>query len=172
MGPEDGYEPGDINTLAGGGPSAGGDDGLVYEAGDVNTVAGGGGWSDDVDDEEEFEDEADDDAGGDGIREGVDEDVFEDEEGANSVDVANRATGGMPKAVLTYLARSLADEPDEVVVETEERRGTVVLRLSVAPRDMGRVIGRRGRTAQAIRTLVGVAGARDGIQTSVDIVDD
>ena len=40
------------------------------------------------------------------------------------------------------------------------------------PSDMGRVIGRRGRTAQAIRTLVGVAGARDGVQTSVDIVDD
>jgi hypothetical protein len=42
----------------------------------------------------------------------------------------------------------------------------------VAPDDMGRVIGRRGRTAQALRTLVGVAGARQGIQTSVDIVDD
>ena len=48
----------------------------------------------------------------------------------------------------------------------------VRLQLHVAPDDMGRVIGRRGRTAQAIRTLVGVAGARDGVQTSVDIVDD
>jgi len=77
----------------------------------------------------------------------------------------------MPVAVLTYLARSLANEPDAVVVRTEERRGTVVLRLHVAPEDMGRVIGRRGRTAQAIRTLVAVAGARDEVQTSVDIVD-
>ena len=46
-----------------------------------------------------------------------------------------------------------------------------VLSLSVGPGDMGRVIGRRGRTAQAIRALVGAAGARDGVTTSVDIVD-
>ncbi len=86
--------------------------------------------------------------------------------------VGNRTEGGMPSAVLTYLARSLADEPDAVVVEVEDRGGAVRLRLHVAPDDMGRVIGRRGRTAQAIRTLVGVAGVRDGVQTSVDIVDD
>ena len=59
-----------------------------------------------------------------------------------------------------------------MVVETEQRRGSVVFRVHVAPGDMGRVIGRRGRTAQAIRTLVGAAGARDGTQVSVDIVDD
>jgi hypothetical protein len=46
-----------------------------------------------------------------------------------------------------------------------------VLSLSVGPGDMGRIIGRRGRTAQAIRALVGAAGARDGVTTSVDIVD-
>lgn len=86
--------------------------------------------------------------------------------------VGNRADGGTPVAVLTYLARALADEPDAVVIETEERRGGVRLNLRVAPEDMGRVIGRRGRTAQAIRTLVGAAGAQDGIQTSVDILDD
>ena len=74
--------------------------------------------------------------------------------------------------MLTYIARSLASEPDAVVVQTDERQGSVRLQLHVAPEDMGRVIGRRGRTAQAIRTLVGVAGARDGVQTSVDIVDD
>lgn len=74
--------------------------------------------------------------------------------------------------VLSYLAAAMADEPDAVVVRRESRRGSTVLRLHVAPGDMGRVIGRRGRTAQAIRTLVGVAGARDGVQTLVDIVDD
>ena len=74
--------------------------------------------------------------------------------------------------VLTYLARSMADDPDSVVVRRESRRGSTVLRLHVAPTDMGRVIGRRGRTAQAIRTLVGAAGARDGVQTLVDIADD
>jgi len=87
-------------------------------------------------------------------------------------DGANRADGGTPTAVLSYLARSLADEPDAVVVRTDARQGSVRLSLHVAADDMGRVIGRRGRTAQALRTLVGVAGARDGVQTSVDIVDD
>jgi predicted RNA-binding protein YlqC (UPF0109 family) len=52
-----------------------------------------------------------------------------------------------------------------------ERQGKVVLSLSVGAGDMGRIIGRRGRTAQAIRALVGAAGARDGVTTSVDIVD-
>ena len=50
-------------------------------------------------------------------------------------------------------------------------QGKVVLSLSVGANDMGRIIGRRGRTAQAIRALVGAAGARDGVTTSVDIVD-
>ena len=86
--------------------------------------------------------------------------------------VANRAEAPTASAVLTYLAQSLADDPDAVVVRSEDRRGSVVLRLHVAPDDMGRVIGRRGRTAQAIRTLVGVAGARDDVRTIVDIVDD
>jgi predicted RNA-binding protein YlqC (UPF0109 family) len=87
-------------------------------------------------------------------------------------DAGNRAEGGTPVAVLGYLARSLSNEPDAVVIQSEWRQGSIRLRLHVAPEDMGRVIGRRGRTAQAIRTLVGVAGARDGVQTSVDIVDD
>lgn len=78
----------------------------------------------------------------------------------------------VPSAVLEYIARAMADEPDEVTVREEQRRGSTVLHLRVAQRDMGRVIGRRGRTAQAIRTLVGVAGAREGVQTVVDIVDD
>ena len=79
--------------------------------------------------------------------------------------------GGTPLAVLTYLARALSNDPEAVVVETEERRNGLRLNLHVAPEDMGRVIGRRGRTAQAIRTLVNVAGAKDGVQASVDIVD-
>ena len=74
--------------------------------------------------------------------------------------------------MLTYLAKSLSNDPEAVVIETEERRSGVRMSLHVAPDDMGRVIGRRGRTAQAIRTLVNVAGAKDGIQANVDIVDD
>jgi uncharacterized protein len=56
-------------------------------------------------------------------------------------------------------------------VEAEEGRGGLTLRLHVAPDDMGRVIGRRGRVAQAIRTVVRAAGAREGVDTEVDIVD-
>ena len=74
-------------------------------------------------------------------------------------------------AVLEFIATSLADDPSAVSVEVSERQGKVVLSLNVGPDDMGRIIGRRGRTAQAIRTLVGAAGARDGVTTSVDIVD-
>ena len=80
--------------------------------------------------------------------------------------------GDTAVAVLEYLARSMADDPDAVVIREEDRRGSTILRLHVAPHDMGRVIGRRGRTAQAIRTLVAVAGASDGAQTLVDIADD
>ena len=74
-------------------------------------------------------------------------------------------------AVLEFIAKSLADEPDAVGVEASQRHDKLVLSLSVGASDMGRIIGRRGRTAQAIRALVAAAGARDGVQTSVDIVD-
>jgi len=95
------------------------------------------------------------------------EDDFDDED----VDDANRVVGALPKNVLTYLAKSIVEDPEAVVVETEERRNSVVLRLHVAPGDMGRVIGRRGRVAQAIRSVVRAAGAREGVDASVDIVD-
>jgi hypothetical protein len=101
---------------------------------------------------------------------GGEADEFDDEVGEGNERTG--AEGGTPLAVLTYLARSLSNDPDAVVIETEERRGGLRLSLHVAPDDMGRVIGRRGRTAQAIRTLVNVAGAKDGVQASVDIVDD
>jgi len=84
----------------------------------------------------------------------------------------NRMEGGTARTVLDYIARSLASEPDAVVVETEESHRGVRFRIHVAPGDMGRMIGRRGRVAQAIRTLVRVAGSRDGVDTNVDFVDD
>ena len=82
-----------------------------------------------------------------------------------------RAEATTASAVLEFIAKSLADDPSAVSVDVSERQGKVVLSLSVDPGDMGRIIGRRGRTAQAIRALVGAAGARDGVTTSVDIVD-
>jgi predicted RNA-binding protein YlqC (UPF0109 family) len=98
--------------------------------------------------------------------------VIDDDEGHEDDDVGNRVSGGTPLAVVTYLVSSITSEPEAVVINTEERGGSVRFRIHVAPDDMGRVIGRRGRVAQAIRTVVAAAGARDGVQTSVDIVDD
>jgi len=98
----------------------------------------------------------------------VDDDFDDDNEDVGDAQTGRAATA---TAVLEYIAKSLADEPDAVELEVSERGGKVVFSLSVGASDMGRVIGRRGRTAQAIRALVGAAGARDGVTTSVDIVD-
>jgi uncharacterized protein len=79
--------------------------------------------------------------------------------------------GSAPVAVLEYLASKLVDDPSAVRIDVEDGRGGVTLRLHVAPDDMGKVIGKRGRVAQSIRTVVRAAGAREGIGVSVDIVD-
>jgi predicted RNA-binding protein YlqC (UPF0109 family) len=98
--------------------------------------------------------------------------TIDDEDGHEDDDAGNRVSGGTPLAVVTYLVNSIASEPDAVVINTEERGDSVRFRIHVAADDMGRVIGRRGRVAQAIRTVVAAAGARDGVRTSVDIDDD
>jgi predicted RNA-binding protein YlqC (UPF0109 family) len=73
---------------------------------------------------------------------------------------------------LEYLASSLVERPDEVKVEEfEEDDGTLVLELSVADDDYGKVIGRGGRTAQAIRTVVKAAAVKDNRRVLVDIVE-
>ena len=98
----------------------------------------------------------------------LDED-FDDDDDAEDV---NRVVGAVPRSVLEYLAKSIVEEPDAVMIELEEgRRNSVNLRLHVSPDDMGRVIGRRGRVAQAIRSVVRAAGAREGVDAQVDIVD-
>ena len=89
----------------------------------------------------------------------------------DEVDEGNRLEGSVPRTVLEYLAKAIVDDPDSVVVEVEEGGRTTSLRLNVSPDDMGRVIGRRGRTAQAIRTVVRAAAAREGMDVHVDIVD-
>ena len=100
-------------------------------------------------------------------------DELDDMAGNRLDDMAgNRVEGGSARAVLDYIARSLAGEPDAVVVETDESSRGLRFRIHVAPGDMGRMIGRRGRVAQAIRTLVRVAGSREGVDTNVDFVDD
>ena len=84
----------------------------------------------------------------------------------------NRIVGGVPKGVLEYVARNIVDDPDGVFVEMSERRGgEVELRLHVSPSDMGKVIGRRGRVAQALRQVVAAAGTKEGVRATLDIVD-
>ncbi len=103
----------------------------------------------------------------------IDAEVDYDEHDVNvhDVNVHETSRAASATAALEFIAKSLADDPSAVSVEVSERQGKVVLSLSVGASDMGRIIGRRGRTAQAIRALVGAAGARDGVTTSVDIVD-
>jgi len=96
-----------------------------------------------------------------------------DVDAADEVDEVdgNRAEGSVARSVLEYLAKAIVDDPDSVEIEVDEGRGSVSLRLHVSPDDMGRVIGRRGRTAQAIRTVVRAAAASEGTEAHVDIVD-
>jgi uncharacterized protein len=89
---------------------------------------------------------------------------------AEDLDTGNLVPAATARAVLEYLVESLVDDPESVSVEVDEGR-VVALRVRVAPDDMGRVIGRRGRIANAIRTVVRAAAARDGAEVDVDFVD-
>lgn len=142
-------------------------------------------------DEDEGEDELDEDLPGD--EDELDEDLPGDEDelddgaevgeasslaaqGPAALEVeedyrGNRVEGGTARSVLEHVARSIVDDPDGVSIEVAETHAGVRLSLHVAQGDMGRIIGRRGRTAQALRTLVRAAAARDGQEASVDIVD-
>jgi predicted RNA-binding protein YlqC (UPF0109 family) len=73
--------------------------------------------------------------------------------------------------LLAYLARELVDEPDAVRVETEERDDALVLLLHVAPGDVGKVIGRQGRIARALRTLVRASATRESRRVLLEIVE-
>lgn len=99
-----------------------------------------------------------------------DDEADGDQESADD-DTGNRVVGAIPRNVVEYIACQIVDEPDAVVVEVAESRGRVDIRLHVAPDDMGKIIGKRGRVAQAVRTVVRAAGAREGVEASVDIVD-
>ena len=75
------------------------------------------------------------------------------------------------KAVVEVIVRALVDQPDSVRVTESERRGTTVLSLTTAPGDMGKIIGRQGRTAAALRTLVAVTAEKHGKRVQLDIRD-
>lgn len=74
--------------------------------------------------------------------------------------------------VVEVIARALVDHPQSVRVEERDDRGSVRVELATRPGDLGRLIGRRGRTASAVRTLAEIASERDGLRVAVDFVDD
>ena len=84
---------------------------------------------------------------------------------------ANTVLAPIATSVLTHIVRSIVDTPDAVKVESMDDEGKIILEVRVADGDLGRVIGRRGRTAQSIRTLVRAAAAKDGREVDVDFVD-
>ncbi len=75
------------------------------------------------------------------------------------------------KELIEYIASSLVDDPTQVSVQQERMGGKVRLELWVAKEDMGRVIGKSGRVANAMRVLLRVAAAREGKQASLDVME-
>lgn len=75
------------------------------------------------------------------------------------------------KELLEYLARALVDNPDKVEVTVVEGEKSVILQLRVDPADVGKVIGKKGRIAQALRTLVKASATKEGRNAIVEIID-
>ena len=75
------------------------------------------------------------------------------------------------KELLLYMAKNLVDNPDAVSVNEMTEEDGLVLELRVAPEDMGKVIGRQGRIAKEIRTIIKTVAQRDGVKVTVEIVD-
>ncbi len=75
------------------------------------------------------------------------------------------------KELLEYMAKALVDNPDDVEIEVIEGERSVILQLKVNPDDIGKVIGKQGRTAQALRTLVKASATKQGKNAIVEILD-
>jgi len=76
------------------------------------------------------------------------------------------------KELIEYIAKSIVNKPEAVVVTEEQSSERLILRLQVDPEDTGRVIGKQGRVAQAMRTLLRVMAVREGIRANLEIVSD
>jgi uncharacterized protein len=85
---------------------------------------------------------------------------------------ANAILAPTASSVLTHIVKSIVDTPDAVKIESIEDEGKIILEVRVADGDLGRVIGRRGRTAQSIRAVVRAAASRDNAEVDVDFLDD
>jgi uncharacterized protein len=85
--------------------------------------------------------------------------------------MAGDGAGSPLRTVVEVIARALVDKPDSVRVAETERRGMTVLELTTAPGDMGKIIGRQGRTAAALRMLVALTAEKHGKRAQLDIRD-
>ena len=85
---------------------------------------------------------------------------------------ADSTLAPVASSVLMHIVRSIVDTPDAVKIEPVEDEGKIILEVRVADGDLGRVIGRRGRTAQSIRAVVRAAASRDNAEVDVDFLDD
>ena len=96
-----------------------------------------------------------------------------DAEDVEDVEEDVTSTDGVPTAmaVLEYVVSALVEDEDAVQVDVDDSKRTLQLEVRVGPDDMGRVIGRRGRVANAIRTLTRAAAARDGVEVDIEFVD-
>lgn len=94
----------------------------------------------------------------------------DDYDDADDLD-GNRIPAATARAVLEHVVSSLVDDPEAVRIDVDDARKPVRLSVRVGPDDMGRVIGKRGRVAQSIRTVVRAAAVRDGVEVDVEFED-
>jgi len=102
---------------------------------------------------------------------GVEDDDYRNDEDFDEGGDINTIEVPTARSVLEYLVKSVVESPDDVDVEVVDRRGTVTLEVTVAEGDMGRVIGRRGRVANSIRTIVRAAASKDDSSIDIEFVD-
>lgn len=100
-----------------------------------------------------------------------DDDLDADYEDDEIAPEGNRILGARAQAVVEYVTRNVAEEPEAVEINVTERRDDVQLLVHASPSDMGRLIGKRGRVIQALRQVVRAAGAAEGVKANVDVVE-
>lgn len=101
----------------------------------------------------------------------IDDDSVDGDIDDADIDGGNDLPGAHAIDVLAYLVESIVEDPDGVGVELDDTGSRVRLNVTVSPGDMGRVIGKRGRVANAIRTVVRAAAVRDELEVDVEFVD-
>lgn len=101
----------------------------------------------------------------------IDDDSVDGNIDDGDIDGGNDLPGAHAIDVLAYLVESIVEDPDGVGVELDDTGSRVRLNVTVSPGDMGRVIGKRGRVANAIRTVVRAAAVRDELEVDVEFVD-